>query len=276
MPPGPGRAVVAAGLDGSPAIATLPNLRDLGGLPTRDGGRVRRGLAWRSTDLGRLDGDDAAAFARLGIRTVVDLRTARERDERPDRLPGGTSYVVADVLADSTRLTPADFGAIFDDPRRAAQVLGGGAAERFFVDAYREFVTLPSARAAYGRLFAALAAAPERPVLFHCTTGKDRTGWGAAALLLLLDVPAEAVMEEYLLSGPQILPMARPFFDLFAARGGDVELLRPLMDVRPVYLEAALEEVSREFGSIEAYGRDGLGLAETTVRALREELVERT
>jgi hypothetical protein len=58
-------------------IATVPNLRDVGGWRTTGGGRVRRGLAYRSTALNRLDGEDLMAFAGLGIRSVYDLRTAR-------------------------------------------------------------------------------------------------------------------------------------------------------------------------------------------------------
>ena len=69
------------------AIATVPNLRDLGGCPTRDGRRVRRKLLYRSTQLDQLAGADLAAFAALGIRSVYDLRTETERTARPDRLP---------------------------------------------------------------------------------------------------------------------------------------------------------------------------------------------
>jgi hypothetical protein len=70
-------------------IASLPNLRDLGGWPTADGGRVRRGLLYRSVALDKLDEPGTAAVTRLGIRTVIDLRTEGERTAEPDRLPDG-------------------------------------------------------------------------------------------------------------------------------------------------------------------------------------------
>ena len=79
------------------AIATVPNLRDLGGWPTRDGRRVRRKLLYRSTQLDQLAGADLGAFAALGIRSVYDLRTETERTARPDRLPAGTEHIVVDV-----------------------------------------------------------------------------------------------------------------------------------------------------------------------------------
>ncbi len=269
LSPAPG-----TGQSGDPGIAGLPNLRDVGGHPTRAGGRVRTSLLFRSIDLSRIDADDAAALARLGLRTVYDLRTAAERTGQPDRLPPGSAYVVADILGDSPGMTPARFARLFEDPAAAERALGNGRSAGFFVDAYRDFVRLDSARAGYGRLFCGLAGAETVPALFHCTTGKDRTGWAAAALLLFLGVSDDRVMADYLLSGPRLLPLVRPMVEAFAARGGNPELLWPLVGVRPAYLEAAREEVDRQFGSIEGYFAEGLGLDGPTRAALRAVLVE--
>ena len=258
-----------------PLIPALPNLRDVGGHPTRDGGRVRKGLLYRSTDLSGVDGTAAAALGRLGIRTVYDLRTAGERTGQPDRLPPGCAYVVADILGDAPGMTPAEFATLFEDPTAATEALGGGRSAMFFVTAYREFVRLDSARAGYRRLFSDLAGGARTPALFHCTTGKDRTGWAAAALLMLLGVRDDAVMEDYLLSGPRLLPVLRPMVDAFASRGGDAELLWPLVGVRPAYLEAALDEVDRLYGSIDGYFAAGLGIDAPDQEALRAMLVER-
>src|SRR5690606_41310918 len=65
------------------------------------------------------------------------------------------------------------------------RVFADGVVERHYEQTYRNLVRLDSAREAYGRLFGELARI-EEPVLFHCTAGKDRTGWAAAALLTLL------------------------------------------------------------------------------------------
>jgi protein-tyrosine phosphatase len=205
---------------------------------------------------------------------VYDLRTADERTGQPDRLLPGSAYVVADILGDSPGMTPAQFATLFEDPATAERVLGNGRSAGFFVNAYRDFVRLDSARAGYGRLFAGLADTETIPALFHCTTGKDRTGWAAAALLLFLGVPDDHVMADYLLSGPRLLPLVRPMVDAFAARGGNPELLWPLVGVLPAYLEAARQEVAQQFGSIEGYFADGLALDGPTRAALRALLVE--
>jgi protein-tyrosine phosphatase len=258
----------------APRIPSLPNLRDVGGHPTSDGGRVRVGLLYRSTDLARLDAEGAAGLAALGIRSIFDLRTQAERDQGPDRVPPGAAYVVMDVLRDSAGLTPAGMGAILASPEAAERALGGGRAERLFVDAYREFVDLPSARAAYGRLFDELARPERRPGLVHCTTGKDRTGWAVAVLLLALGVPDEVVMAEYLLSGPAMAELFAPHLEEFAGRGGNPDLLRPLLDVRPEYLQSGLAAMRDAHGTVEAYLTGGLGVDAGTLGALRQAFVE--
>ncbi|HEY6058772.1 MAG TPA: tyrosine-protein phosphatase, partial [Candidatus Limnocylindrales bacterium] len=257
-----------------PVLASLPNLRDLGGYPTRGGGRVRPGLVYRSTDLAGIEGADAEAFARLGIRAVYDLRTLGERTAKPDRLPPGTAYVVTDVLEASAQPAPAELMAVLESPELARAAFGDGRAATFFDQAYREFVSLDSARSAYRRLFSDLVQARHRPALFHCSTGKDRTGWAAAALLMFLDVADELVMADYLLSGDRLLVSLQPVLDDFRDRGGDPEILRPILDVRPEYLEVAIDEMRRMFGSIDGYFETGLGIGPAAGGALRAALTE--
>lgn len=250
-------------------------MRDVGGHATRTGARIRTGSVYRSTALHRLDGDDAIAFAELGIRTVYDLRTPGERASEPDRLPPGTVYVPADVIGDVRLGSPAHLDAMLVDPAAALEALGDGRGLAMWTRHYRDFVLLDSARAAYERLFAGIAVEGRRPALFHCTSGKDRTGWAAAALLLLLDVPYDVVMEDFLRSGEYLQPILQPMFERFEARGGDPELLRPIMGVAPAYLDAARDEVERSYGSIERYFTDGLRIDVRTQAALRDALVER-
>lgn len=256
-------------------IASLPNLRDVGGYATRSGDRVRTGLVYRSTGLDRLEGPDAAAFAALGIRTVYDLRTAMERSSAPDRLPAGTVGIVADVIGDKVEGSPAHLITLLDTPGQAEAVLGEGRAHEMWLRHYRDFVGLDSARAAYGRLFRGLADPTRRPILFHCSTGKDRTGWAAAALLLLLGVAEVDVMADYLLSARYVEPMLRQFGAAYAARGGDPELIVTLFGTVPEYLEAALDEVRRRYGDMPGYFADGLGIVAATQDAIREALLER-
>jgi protein-tyrosine phosphatase len=255
-------------------ISTLPNLRDLGGWRATDGRAVRYGQLYRSTALNHLDGADAAAVADLGVRTVFDLRTEAERTAEPDRLPDGAQLVPLDVMRGAPGAAPAKLIQMLSDPPAATRALAGGRAEELFTGGYRQVVGLPSALDGYRRFFTEIADDRHRPVLFHCTTGKDRTGWAAASLLLVLGVPEADVMREYLLTNEQLVPALQPIVDRFAAGGGDPDVLAPVLGVRPEYLQASLDEMRTRFGSIEGYFADGLGIDAAGQEHLRAALLE--
>lgn len=257
-------------------IPGAPNLRDLGGWAVAGGGTVRRGLVYRSAELNGLAGPGAEQFARLGIRTVFDLRTGAERSAQPDHLPEGVADVHLDVLADAPgnpAAHAADLPKLLADPATAEQMLAGVDLVDVFGAAYRQVVTLPSAIASYRALYGSVARERHRPALFHCTTGKDRTGWGAAALLSLLGVDHDDVVADYLLTNTEILPLTQPMYDEFQAAGGDPALLRPALGVEEQYLQTAFDEMRKTFGSIERYFTEGLGLDVATIGALRSALV---
>lgn len=254
-------------------IPSLPNLRDIGGYATAGGRRVRTGQLFRSTELNHLQGEDLDRFAELGIRVVFDMRTAAERAAEPDVVPEGTRQVVCDVLKDSQGAAPAQLLRVLSDPALAEQMLGEGKAIQLFERGYREIVSLPSALSAYREFFSRIAQDAHRPALFHCTTGKDRTGWAAAATLLLLGVSDDDVLYDYELTNRDLLPALKPVFEHFRAAGGDPRLLEPVLGVRADYLHAALDEMKQKFGSIETYFGEGLGIDADTQQRLRDALV---
>jgi protein-tyrosine phosphatase len=106
----------------------------------------------------------------------------------------------------------------------------------------------------------------------HCTTGKDRTGWATAALLLLLGVSEEDVFDDYLLTNELLLPSFAGVFEKFTDAGGDPSLLEPVLGVRRQYLEVSLATMRTSFGTIEGYFSDGLGLDAERQALLRERM----
>lgn len=255
------------------SLATVPNFRDLGGLRV-EGGTVRAGQIFRSTALSALAGDDVDAFGALDVMTVFDLRTAGERIAKPDALPAGVRSVDLDVLADSSGDVAAGVANILTNPGAAAAALGHGAAEALMKDSYRNIVSLPSALAAYRAFFLDLID-DERTggALFHCTTGKDRTGWAAAVFLRAVGVSEEDVRADYLQTNADLLPALAPMIEAVRAAGVDPELLMPVFGVRDEYLDAAVEEARTRFGSLEGYVTDGLGLTAAHIDALRDRFV---
>ncbi|MER6099518.1 tyrosine-protein phosphatase [Streptomyces sp. NPDC001728] len=233
------------------------NFRDAGGYRTSDGHWVRMGEVYRSDALDRLTDADLAKLRRLGVRTVFDLRMESERSTAPDRVPAGATHVVADVLAGSGTFTGM--------PKTPAE------AEAMMVRGNRFMVSGDTARTAYTTVFDGIADDDRRGVLFHCTAGKDRTGWSNAALLTALGVPEETVMADYLASDTyRAAANDAALFHLPPARAA---VCKPLLDVRPAYLNASFDEIEEEYGSFRSYLREGLGIDNRELKELKRELL---
>ena len=256
-------------------IASIPNLRDIGGFKTSDGKTVATGLVYRSNQLSEISPEDMEKLAALNLKYDYDLRTAEEREKRPDEIPSGVEYIWLDVLADSPQAGPAMLEKLLADPKMANAELGGGKAAQMFEASYREFVSLPSAKQEFRKLFLSFADRDKLPALFHCTTGKDRTGWAAAAFLTLLGVPRDTVMEDYLRSNDYIIPMYQKVIDGAVAEGIEKEIPLSILGVKKEYLESAFDEMEKEYGTIEKYFSEGLGIDSEKQQAIRELYLEK-
>ncbi|GAA4408196.1 tyrosine-protein phosphatase [Tsukamurella soli] len=240
----------------------MHNLRDVAGAsgyPTA-GSRMRTGVLFRSEALA----DDApSALTALGLTRVYDLRTTIEVDKHPDVLPAGTGYARHNILGDDN-----DLGTL--DP----STLRPGSARRMLLAANRSFVTEPGARAAFGGLLHDIATT-DGPQLFHCTAGKDRTGWAAAILQSLSGASRADVLHDYLLTNEYSRDAITAIGEAVAAEhGADVAVaVREMYGVFPEALEAGFDELGARYGTVDRYVREGLGLTPDTVDALRAKLV---
>jgi protein-tyrosine phosphatase len=246
------------------------NLRDLGGYRSADGRRVRWGVLYRGDALADLSDDDLAYLARLELRRVVDFRSALERERDPDRIPASEGLEVVQRPIQGDALDPAEL--------RERLLSGRGSADEWrglLVDANRAFVR--DFGPVYAEFLRDLGDAGELPVLFHCTAGKDRTGFAAAVALLAVGVPRETVMGDYLRTNEfsaehtgDVLRMLR-IFSLFRA---EPDAVRPLFEARREYLQAAFDAIDAEFGGTDAWLRHGLGADDALLARVRENLLE--
>jgi protein-tyrosine phosphatase len=253
-------------------LATLPNLRDLGGWNTADGRQIRRGVLFRSTDLSKLSDPDRSALVALGIATIYDFRSVAERTTEPDVPLDGVAEVALDVLADSPQAVPGNLTKVLSDPvaLAAARVeVGDRGVVELMESSYDQLVTLPSARHAYQRFYRGLLGDHPTPALFHCTTGKDRTGWAAATFLSLMGVPRTEVFADYLLTNDQLIPALGSIFGAFEAAGGNPAELRPVLGVDRAYLDRAFQAMEDRYGTIEGYFAEGLAIDEADQDRLR-------
>ncbi|AIA07853.1 tyrosine-protein phosphatase [Streptomyces noursei] len=245
------------------------NCRDLGGYRTEDGRQLRYGRLFRSDSLAKLTPEDVTAVGRLGLHTALDMRVPSEVSfDGADRLPSGLT--VTSLPIDDTGLFAAMQAAIATkDPVAQQRLLGDGKAAALMSGMYPTFVTNAANRAAFGTMFARIADGDRVPLLFHCTSGKDRTGWLSYLLLRLLGVPHATALEDYLLSNT-LRREADAAVRAQLKQAGmmqDPDLLIPLQEVRTAYLSSGLDRLHRDYGSIPRYLATGLGVdAKTTAR----------
>lgn len=268
--------------DTQAALATLraavPNVRDAGGRPTATGGWMRPGIVYRSAQLLDLSADAQGALLALGVRTVHDLRTAEEIAHRRDTLPEGVALVIDDVLDDRPHSGAAGVASIVNQHADRASVpelnaaVGGGRAADVMRETYRHLVTLPSAHRGFRRLLSGIAHGRDATVI-HCTAGKDRSGWAVALLQLVCGVGRDDVLADYLLSNDAMAAAYGPMLAAFDREGGDAEALAHMIYVEAGYLEIALGVVEDQFGGLDGYLADGLGVSGDDIALLRTRLL---
>lgn len=222
------------------------NFRDLGGYELQPGGQTAWRRIFRSDSLAELTDSDLDRLAELGLYGLVDLRLADERRKKPNKLPAGNQLKLVeqgflprgtlDMLRDiaEARLAPRDI---------RGEVL-------------RHYRLFPQEHLAdYAPVFRLVIEAAGRPVLMHCTSGKDRTGFGAALLLLAAGASEEVIARDYALTNRY----RRDIGFMFAP---DVapEALKMLTAADPEYILTALRELARLHPSsddwLEAIGLD--------------------
>jgi protein-tyrosine phosphatase len=258
-------------------LTGAPNARDLGGLVGVDGRMVRRGMLIRSGALGRLADSDLPVLATLGLTCLVDLRHRSEIANTPTgRLPDPPPQVVHVPVYDDRHPVFSYVTVLLQggDLSRYADLaaLGSPAAMEAI---YRWFVTGAPARASFAGACRALADPANLPGLYHCSVGKDRTGWLTVILLTVLGVDPEAVRADYLHTNDATAGARQVLLDLIAQRrpGVDLAAIVPMLQARATYLEAAYEQVERSYGTFSAYLSAGLGLDPPILAALRANLL---
>lgn len=274
-------AEAAESVAGATALRSLglsgaPNARDLGGLPTVDGRRVKTGVLFRGPGLGYLSDQDAAVLHGLGLRTVLDLRYGPEAAHTPaDRLVDGVT-VVGLPIYDPAFPVFTVVGQLLQGEGDAAyaDVLAQGTPAAMAA-IYRWFVSDPVASAQFAAAVRRIAAPGTRPALFHCSAGKDRTGWLTVVVLTAVGVAPDLIRRDYLDTNVHSAPVVERILAAMVGKRPDLDLavVRPLFEARPEFLDAALDEVNRRYGSMAAYLSGGLGLTAAERDGLRAALL---
>ncbi|MFW0797306.1 tyrosine-protein phosphatase [Gordonia sp. CPCC 205515] len=211
------------------------NTRTFSAYRTTDGKSIRNNVV-RSDNLSRITPTDQQTLKKLKVTSIVDLRTSLESSLQPDKpVPGATLHHF-DVLGATPPTTLIDLQS-----------------------AYRAFITDPQARQAFRNTLLNIknTTAAGNTALFHCTAGKDRTGWTAATLLTILGVDRKTVNADYLASN--VYRHASP---------ND-----PLNGVNISLLNASFDTANQKYGSFDNYVHKGLGLTDADIASLKKSLL---
>lgn len=236
------------------------NFRDLGGYAVAGGRRTRWRRLFRSDSLADLTEADQARLTALGLHALIDFRLPSERQRKPNRLPVGATLRTVEIGF----VPQGTLGML-------RQVLAGTidptSIEREVVSHYRCFPV--DHHAEYRAMLAQIEEAEGRPVLIHCTSGKDRTGYSAAVILMALGASRAVILEDYALTNSY-----RRDIRHLLAPDAPPAVLTTLTAALPKYLQAAFETIDSTYGSDEAYLAQGLGLDEARRQRLIDLLTE--
>jgi protein-tyrosine phosphatase len=224
------------------------NFRDLGEYVA---GGPARGRLYRSDHLGSLSENDARQIHALGIRRVLDFRGVDERMS--------AACVVPDVTVHSLAIEPT-IVQVLQELLDAGHDVTGQEVVAHMQDTYRGFVRTSSHR--FREFFGHLLESNE-PTVFHCTAGKDRTGFAAAMILHALGVSHDDVMRDYLLTNERLKPL--PLTGTVLPR----QVAEVLYRVQPEFLNAAYDAIAADYGDVDRYLGDGLGLGDAERARLR-------
>ena len=251
----------------TPRLASVNNFRDVAGADdptayrTASGQKLRRGVVYRSCALGTPSALDSATLDSLGILTIYDLRTPDEIAKDPDSPPTGASDTNINLNGTQNAANPP-----LETPEQAIA---------YMQSSYVTFVSDSGTRSRLAEVLRGLVDTPGRH-LYHCSGGKDRTGWVTTILLNIVGVPQSVINQDYLLTNVYAQATIQSAYqETLAALGEDAaNITYPILVADLRYLDAALSEVTARFGTMAGYISDGLGLDAATQSRLRALFLE--
>lgn len=235
------------------------NFRDLGGIKTKDGRFIKWGKFYRSDAMASLTDEELERYAALNVAKVFDMRSSNEVEQAPNRLPKGVQNIHVPVFDEMQSSMFAGIeqkmknGTLTED--EAAELLREG--NRQFAGAYAE---------KFKNVLQQMLST-EEAVVFHCSAGKDRTGFMSALILSALNVDRETIYDEYEMTNfytkdkiKGMMEQAEKGKSMFP--GMDTKALATLMTVDREFLKAAFDIIDSQFGGIDQYLKNQMGISD--------------
>lgn len=257
--------IIPMPLDRSLTLDGTWNVRDIGGLETQDGRRVKTGLIYRSGALSQLTPHGMDQLSALGVQIVCDMRSMDEVTIAPDHLPDGIQYFHDPVETEDNQLD-----------RLVSILFFRNRLKKMLPHLYTK-VMIDRNAPLIGEVLRRLADAENRPAVIHCSAGKDRTGVLIALLLALLDVPESTIIADYTQTNhayESIAQLATDLLQRIAFLGVRPQHIQPLIIADPAVMQLTLNYIREHYGSVVNYLQTAAGLDAAIIQRLKDDLLE--
>ena len=245
-------------------IQGIHNLRDLGGYRTKDGIPIKWRKIFRAGLLGEFDKSEIPKMKALKLQSICDFRTIVEQTNEPDQWHN---------LATLNRFSlPIGEGRV--DKLDWLKVDNLGAEKKHYLyHANRSYVKMEVHR--YKAFFEILLNEDNYPLLYHCTAGKDRTGFATFLLLSALGVDRKTIIEDYLLTNQYMAEFAKGHLDRLSQNLGiDTDKIKSIFQAKESYLAGALDAIETDYETVDNYLATALNIGESEIKQLKRILLE--
>ena len=273
------------------------NLRDLGGMVTRDGRTIREGVLFRSDRLSYLSGKDVDKLISYGLCCIYDLRNTHEQNSQRDVTVPGCEHISLPVFPERVE------GITHEKDEEVqgyisfidAVLRDKGASRQRMISSYRSFVNSEHCRKQFGFFLEDLLArekeaqskGEKKAYVWHCAGGKDRTGFASVILEEIFNIPKEDIIEDYMLTNnyvsgglddfdpAQLAPLKEHFKDRLEEIGEQIkESVEDMVLARRAYIDASYDEVEKLYENFTDYIVEGLGFSLEKQEELRKLFLE--
>lgn len=230
----------------------LCNFRDLGGIESEDGRKVKWNKFFRAEQLSGLTKSDMEFLNSIGIKTILDYRSKSEVDKNPDPEIKGATYINISGLDVPSNKETDNFDMIHFI-KNASKIKEFGNPIEFLGNGYTKMVFNNNA---FKKLIDCILNEEMLPIIQHCTAGKDRTGMGSALILLALGVSEENVIDDYLATNvyreKANNEAKKQLGDVLKSKDSE-EMFDAMMQVRREYIENAFKVIKEKYNTIDNY-----------------------
>ncbi len=242
---------------------TIENIRDLGGYITKDNKRIKSNLILRSATLSNLSNEEFnILYNDYKVRIVIDFRSSRSFTNLKDKLNYDLISYHHEIVLQYLEKYPYK---LTNNPRPFD----------FFMDVYHQMAIEPQAIKAYKNFFTYLLNCSDGTVLYHCTSGKDRTGIATILLLHVLGCDKKTMYDEHLLTNVYSKPKFEQFLkDHPNLNELEYEYYECFYLAKKEFLDEFFATIQKIYGSLDNYIFNGLKLTNEDINILKKRYLE--